>query len=106
MVRLVTLACFALAFAYPAWAASDEELEKCVAGSEVDGGQFHYRAGGTYDGVVHYLENRFVVGGAWEIKNGVMTLHSESYTRSFPIRMDDAGNCFLETPTGERPIQK
>ena len=99
----------------PVWAASDEELaQKCMAGANTvapNGAQIHYNSGGTLDGFLTRGPQHIVIRGTWEIKNGVMTFHSQSEggataTNSFPVRMDDAGNCFITTSAGEQPIHK
>ncbi len=108
---------FGLLAALPsaAYAASDNDLaQKCVPGMQAlppNGAVITYQAGGTLSGFRKVSPRTMVhIQGTWEVKDGVLTSHSSGgageVTTSFPIRMDDAGKCYMTVDGTERPIQK
>jgi hypothetical protein len=115
MFKSLLAAAFVVTLAGPAWAASDDELaQKCITGMKTvapNGAQISYLSGGGLEGLLRRGAQNIVIRGTWEVKNGVMTFHSQGetgpmVTNSFPVRMDASGKCFMTTPGGERPIEK
>ena len=97
----------------PAWAASDEELaQKCVAGYKaVSGAEITYLSGGSLEGLLHKGSTNITIRGTWEVRNGVLTVHSQAEgggqrINSFPIRMDDAGKCYINHGGTETLMEK
>ena len=117
MFRSLLLApCFFLAFSCGAWAASDDEIaQKCISGMKTvapNGAQITYLSGGNLNGMIHAGPSANVgIHGTWEVKNGVLNFRSQVESGqvregSFPVRMDDAGNCYMTAGGTEKPIQK
>jgi hypothetical protein len=115
MLRSALAATVSAIICFPALAATDDEIaEKCIVGAKTFGrnnAQVNYLPGKALNGSIRRMGSLVSLHGTWDVQNGVLTFKTEDEaggisTGSYPVRMDDAGKCYLKKGGTEVPIKK
>lgn len=115
MFKRTLMTTLGVLLSHSAFAASDADIgQTCIAGmktANANGGEITFRPDGSLEGEVKSGTDTVKVTGSWQVQGGTLAFRSQGSNGQInsgfiPVRLDDAGTCYMTINGLEQVIHK